>query len=157
MQCCLLFLLRRTIHWKRSIWRPWTSTYKTTAWDNILGHIKNLMHRHLSLSFTELLLKVDDEEEKDLHHNNEGMEEREGAGQACPTNPHKKITYLEMMRRSREGIPCTVCLLNPRNVLNLPCHHCAMCQTCADEVLVGDFPWCPVCRQPFHYVQVHFA
>jgi len=42
---------------------------------------------------------------------------------------------------------CVVCLSSPRNTVALPCRHCCLCRSCADEMRRRS-QRCPICRTP---------
>lgn len=41
-----------------------------------------------------------------------------------------------------ERLPCTICLIEGRNVVYIPCRHLLACQNCSKQLTI-----CPLCRQ----------
>lgn len=45
-----------------------------------------------------------------------------------------------------EGYECTICIVNPRNIVYFPCKHLAICEVISKQACDVAMDKCPVCR-----------
>jgi hypothetical protein len=56
-----------------------------------------------------------------------------------------------------DGAECVVCWEQRPAVVLVPCGHLVLCRPCADDLMAGAHPLCPVCRQGAALAQTVYA